>query len=463
MTSISEQTITDTISRLSVPSRLGEKTSLEPIAALLERMGNPERKFRSIHVGGTSGKGSTSTYLANILTGAGYKVGLFTKPHLVSVRERFMIDGEPILPEAILALLENLEKQIDSKPTWFELTTALAFQYFAGQQVDYAVIEVGLGGMLDATNVILPEMSLLTNVGLDHTDILGDTVEEIAADKVGIIKPGKPVISGAAQPSVIQIIEKRCAQVHAPLRLAGRDFTCTHLTIGTGGSRFDYESESETLRGLAISMAGRHQVANASLAVAAALWLRETGASIPEQALRAALLETRVPGRMEILEPGSKDCLGSKDRPVVLLDGAHSPPKMEALAEGLRALYAEKRRIIAVLSFSKGHDALSSLVSLAPLLDAAVLTEFTAETDYGNKRAQDRREVAAALRSLNPGVQTFLEPDPVQAIQMAQSMAGPHDLICVTGSIFLVGQIRHFLTTVHGDNCVPDPTQANIE
>ena len=224
ITEISEQHITGKIGELSTPSRLGVKTSLDPIQALLDRLGHPERKFPSIHVGGTSGKGSTSTFLANILQDAGYNVGLFTKPHLDSVRERFVINGIPIGPEEIMEQLERIGRAEVEKPTWFELTTAIAFQHFADKQVDFGVIEVGLGGRYDATNVIDPELSILTNVGLDHTDVLGDTIEKIAADKVGIFKPGKPIACGVVQPSVIEIVKKQSRERHADLRLIGRDF-----------------------------------------------------------------------------------------------------------------------------------------------------------------------------------------------------------------------------------------------
>lgn len=436
ITEITEQALTKKIADLSVPSRLGAKTALGPIQALLERLGQPQCDFPAIHIGGTSGKGSTSTFLASILSAAGYKVGLFTKPHLFSVRERFVINGTPIAPEEMLLLLEKVEAVVgDDKPTWFELTTALAFLYFAEQQVDFGVIEVGLGGACDATNVIQPQVSILTNVGLDHTDILGDTVEKIASDKVGIFKPARPVISGVEQPSVIEIVETRSRALDCPLRLLGRDFTYSSIHLTSEGSTFDFRMGSTQLSGLSITMPGQHQVANASVATAAALALRDLGCHIAYDAIRDGLALTQVPGRMEIIQHS----------PVILLDGAHSPPKMAALSQGLHSLFANKERIIGVLSFSKGHDASASLSTLAPMLHTAVLTEFSAETDYGNKRAQDIQDLAVALKALNPAIQIFLQADPIQAIQMASDFAGPNDLICVTGSIFLVGQVRAFL------------------
>jgi len=439
LTEISELAITEKLRQLTVPSRLGVKTSLGPITALLDRMGHPERSFPSIHIGGTSGKGSTSTFLANILSAAGYNVGLFTKPHLQSVRERFVINHSPISPYQMVDLLDRMPADLADKPTWYELMTALAFQFFAEQKVDFGVIEVGLGGTLDATNVIMPEISILTNVGLDHTDVLGDTVELIAADKAGIIKKGRPVISGAVQPSVIEIFETKANQQGSPLVLAGRDYHYTNILPDSSGSIFDFETGSLHLWNLRIPMLGHHQVANAAAALAGAVELQKLGYAIPECAMRQALAETRVPGRMEIIDSKSTST-------PILLDGAHSPPKMAALVEGLTSLFADKtQNIVGVLSFSKGHNAEASLKFLAPLLTSAVLTEFTAETDYGNKRAQDVHELAEILRALNPHIQIHLQPDPALALQEAQYLANPSDLICVTGSIFLVGQIREIV------------------
>jgi dihydrofolate synthase/folylpolyglutamate synthase len=402
----------------------------------MDRLGHPERKFPSIHVGGTSGKGSTSTFLANILQDAGYKVGLFTKPHMESVRERFVINGIPIQPEEILDQLERIGGAKAEKPTWFELTTAIAFQYFTEAHVDFGVIEVGLGGKFDSTNIIDPELSILTNVGLDHTDVLGDTLEQIATDKVGIFKPGKPIVSGVVQPSIIEIVEKQTSEQQAKLKLIGRDFEFSKLELDECGSRFNFEMDGEYLPGLAVSMMGKHQVVNATVAAAAALDLREAGVMISTPAIYSGLWRTKLPGRMEIFQNSHN----------ILLDGAHSPPKMEALAEGLRTLYTDRESVIGVLSFSQGHNAAATLAAILPLLDRVILTEFDVETDYGNKRAQDPATVAKLVRKLNPSISVFLEPDPSRALEMARRTAGAKDMICVTGSIFLVGEIRKYLT-----------------
>lgn len=434
---LSESGINRLLTDLSTPSVMGVMPSIEPMIRLLNRMDNPQHNFRAIHVGGTSGKGSTSTFLANIFIKAGYKVGLFTKPHLQSVRERFTINGELITPEEMLAQLERIGAVMPSKPTWFEMTAAVAFQYFSDQQVDLAVIEVGLGGTYDATNVFDPELSILTNVGLDHTDVLGDTVELIAADKAGIIKAGRPTVSGVDQPAVVTLLEERCRQVHSDLSLLGRDFSLRNINLGENGSRFDFESASVSMTGMQVGMLGLHQVYNAGLAVQAALVLDNAGLPIPQDAIRTGLKQTVVPGRMEIVH---------RD-PLVILDGAHSPPKMAALVKSIQTLFPGRERLISVISVSNGHDAGKTLHDLAGMLDQVILTEFSAETDYGNKRAQNSRTISEYLHGIYPELQQITEPDPVCAVNIALKNASSRDLILVTGSIFLVGQVRQYLAT----------------
>ncbi|MGE5222986.1 MAG: bifunctional folylpolyglutamate synthase/dihydrofolate synthase [Omnitrophica WOR_2 bacterium] len=433
-TQASEQEIFSKIAGLSVPTRMGVKNSLAPITALMDRLDHPERKFHSVHVGGTSGKGSTSTFIADILVDAGYKVGLFTKPHLSTVRERFVLNGEPIAPFVMLNILEWLGPriQLDDKPTWFELMTALAFEYFYEQQVDLAVIEVGLGGMFDATNILVPDLSVLTNVGLDHTDILGSTLEEIAGDKVGIFKPAKPVVSGVTQPAIIEIVEKQCRQTGSPLELLGRDFNFSNVRLNQRGSQFDFSFKGECIQGYKLRMLGQHQVYNAAVALASIFTLQHAGYPVPLEATCSGLQRARIPGRMEVVD----------NLPAIVLDGAHSPPKMAAFAAALKTLFPEKGRLIAVLACSKGHDAEATLAPLAQMLSAAIVTEFSVHTDYGIKRAQPAGELAALVNQLNPGIELHVQPDPWAAVQQARELADPGDLICVTGSIYLVGQVR---------------------
>jgi dihydrofolate synthase/folylpolyglutamate synthase len=434
MKEITEQLLTSRIAEVSVPSRLGVKFTLEPMVNLMNDLDHPERKFLSVHVGGTSGKGSTATYIANILSAAGYRVGLFTKPHLSSVRERFAINGNTITAEELMELIELVSQHMNEKPTWFELTTALAFQYFHMHDVDLAVVEVGLGGKFDATNVILPEVSVLTNVGLDHTDILGDTVEEIAADKVGIIKTGKHVISGVTQPSVIKIVEDACSQSRSKLDLLGRDFFCANDELFRSGSKFSFTSSGEQYNEILLPSLGYHQVLNAALAISTANTLDKLGFNVNETTIRNGLAHTHIPGRMEIVD----------SNPILLLDGAHSPPKMASLAEAIRNLFPGVKTT-AVLAFSEGHDFAATLGVIAPLLSQVILTNFDAISDYGSRHAQPPEILANLITHDFPHIKWVIEQDPLNAVALAKKLTQPEDLICVTGSIFLVGQVRPYL------------------
>jgi dihydrofolate synthase/folylpolyglutamate synthase len=327
-----------------------------------------------------------------------------------------------------------VERLQTKKPTWFELTTALAFQFFHMQHVDLGVIEVGLGGTFDATNVLLPEISVLTNVGLDHTEMLGDTVEKIAAEKVGIIKTGKRVVSGVTQPSVIEIVEQKCVNSGTQLKLLGRDFDFSNEVLSMSGSGFDYTSPDVQFDDLTLPELGHHQVLNATEAVSAAITLREAGFKVTETAIRKGLTRTHMPGRMEIVSYN----------PILLLDGAHSPPKMDSLAEALRNLFPG-HQITGVLAFSEGHDFVTTLSELAPLLSKAILTNFNAISDYGSRHAQPPEVLSKLLSENFPHVKWSIEQDPFAAVALAKRITNPEDLICVTGSIFLVGQVRPIL------------------
>jgi dihydrofolate synthase / folylpolyglutamate synthase len=424
------------IAELSTISRPAGTPAVEKVQRLLSFFDHPELQLRTIHVAGTSGKGSTATFMAEILRAAGYNVGLFTKPHLVSVVERFVINGVAASPEELILLLERMEAAAQSvTPGWFDLLVALACLYFQSHDVDMAVIEVGIGGSLDATNVVRPDVAMLTNVGLDHTRLLGATIEQIAAQKVGIIKSTSRAVSGVRQATVIPIVAERCREVGAPLQLLERDFSYTIRALSAAGSNFDVDLGHRRYEHLQLRALGMHQVENATLAVAATSALADNGFPVEEAVLRAALAATNIPARLEVV----------RQQPLVVLDGAHSPPKMEALARALGTLFPGHRNMIGVLSFSEGHDAPDSLAALAPLLDVAVLTTFSVDTDYGSRTAQRPQELAATLSGLDGSIRLVTEADPFKALALALDLASPEDLVCVTGSMFLVGQLRSWL------------------
>lgn len=422
----------DLLWQLTVPTRLGAMPTLDRMRRLLNAIGDPHRDLKVMHVGGTSGKGSTATIAAALLREAGYRVGLHVKPHLERIEERFVVDGAPIDVERLSELLHRVAPAARSvSPTWYELTVAVAFEHFRSEQVDIAVVEVGLGGTYDGTNVVSPLVSVLTNVDLDHTEVLGDTVEKIAMDKVGIIKPGAPTISGALQPTVKAIVSRRCSEVGAPLWQLGREIRFEINALGPDGSSFDLDLPRRRLSHLELRLRGAHQVANAALAVAAVHAMAERQFSVSDDALRRALASVEVPGRLEVVGR----------EPLVLLDGAHNPAKMAALSRALSTLYPD-RPITGVLAFKRGHDVEATLEKIVPRLRRAILTRFDAETDFGRGQSVEAETVADLCARIRPDLERYVEVDPHRAVRLALEAAGPRDVVCITGSLYLVGAVR---------------------
>jgi dihydrofolate synthase/folylpolyglutamate synthase len=423
------------LDQLAAPSRLGHRPGLDRIRALLSEMGNPHRALRIIHVGGTSGKGSTATMAAAILQEADYRVGLHVKPHLETVEERFVVDGRSIGASRLSDLIEAyapIARQI--QPSWYELTVALAFEYFRQERVDLAVIEVGLGGTYDATNVVEPASVGLTNVDLDHTEVLGDTVEKIASDKVGIIKPGITAVCGAIQPSVRAIVSARCEAVGAGYWQLGRDVRVSRQSVQPGGSSFDVTTPRRELCAVDLRPLGAHQIANAAVALGVVDAIDGDTLDVSNEAIRRAFATVSVNGRIEIVG----------HNPLVILDGAHNPAKMASLRAALDDLYAN-RTVIGVLAFKRGHDLAATIAEIAPRLSRTYLTQFDATTDYGPGQSVALDELAAIWRSQDSAHPAVVTPDPLQAVSEAVAAAGPEDVVCVTGSLYLVGVVRSWL------------------
>lgn len=421
------------LDRLSVPSRLGSRPGLDRIRRLLAALGDPHLGLPVLHVGGTSGKGSTATIAARIVQEAGYRVGLHVKPHLESVEERIVVNDLPISSDLLASRLRGIAPVARVvSPSWFELTVAVALQHFRLAEVDLAVVEVGLGGTYDGTNVVEPLVATLTNVGLDHVEVLGDTVEKIATDKAGILKPGILAVSGMIQPGPAAIVAERCRLNNVSLWQSGEHFEYQIRSLGSSGGRFDLTLPTAVFRDLEIGLLGAHQVANAVIAVASVVRLRERGYLISDDAIRRGLAEVRVPGRLEVMH----------DEPVLVLDGAHNPDKMGALAQALEDLYPWRRRI-GVVAFKRGHDVPSTISRIVRTFDSVVATSFEAITDFGPGQAVPPPEIARAFAEAGAG-DVSIEPDPVQAVQRALARAEPSDVVCVTGSLYLVGRIRHW-------------------
>lgn len=402
----------------------GIKLGLENMRALLARVGGPERQFRSLHIGGTNGKGSTAAMAAAMLQAAGYRVGLYTSPHLVDFRERVRVDGAMIPEARVAALTDRLRAAAgsDLTPTFFELTTAMAFLHFAESAVDAAVLEVGLGGRFDATNVVTPMACAITTIAQDHQDYLGHTERDIAFEKAGIIKPTVPVVLGRVGDEAREVITAVASERGAPISRFGPAFGVE----GTDPACFSYRGGNHALTGLSCALAGLHQMENAACAIALLEAGRSAGLEIREQAIRTGLRSVVWEGRLEIVDQD----------PVVLLDGAHNPAAAGVLARYLRTYRTRHpaSRILLVLGMMRDKDHRGFLEPLRDVVSAIVLTQADMP------RAATVRDLWAELSC---GDLPFHEaPVPSDALSLARRLASPQDLICVTGSLMLVGEVK---------------------
>ncbi|RJO63926.1 MAG: bifunctional folylpolyglutamate synthase/dihydrofolate synthase [Myxococcales bacterium] len=411
--------------------RLGIKVGLGNTRRLMALFGRPERRFRSVHIAGTNGKGSTAAFLLAIAEAAGLKCGLTISPHLKEPTERIYAGGRDIskrdfarLAFAVrdAAAAYNAAHSADPLlPTFFEALIAMAFLYFAEQEVDLAVVETGLGGRLDSTNVVRPEVSVITSIGIEHTEYLGHTIRAIAREKAGIVKPGTPVVTAARQPEALEVIGRIAGKRRAPLVVIGRD-----ADLVSERGRLAYRRGDSVLRRLDLALAGEHQIRNAACAVATAEILAERGFPIAARHIRTGLTRARWPGRLELFA----------GRPPWLVDCAHNPAGVRTLAEHLASAHGH-RRILFVFAAMQDKDYRQELEILAPLaaawiftqpaLDRAERPETLAAACPGNAPKHGRRRVADALR-------------------FAAQMEGKFDLVVVAGSIFLVGEAYDFVS-----------------
>jgi dihydrofolate synthase/folylpolyglutamate synthase len=409
---------------------------------LLAAVGGPHRGLPVVHVAGTKGKGSTVAALAAILEEAGHRVGRYLSPHVHAIEERIAIDGRPIAAgdlaaalEAVIPVVERLDAVAARRggrgPTWFEVLTAAAFVHFARARVDVAVLETGLGGRLDATNVVRPLVSVITSISLDHMAVLGPTIARIAAEKAGIIKRGRPVVSGAMHPSARRVIAATAARRRATLLQLGRDFTATPLPAPPGaGPLAGAGLELRTGPAAApvryrLAMPGGHQAENAALAVMAARRLARQGIAVPEAAIVRGLARARLPARIEVVGR----------RPLVVVDAAHNVASMKTLVETLRPAVASHRPRVLLFAASGDKQIEEMLALAAGMFDRVVVTRFAT-----NPRAASIDRLVAACRQAGlprPSVATA----PPQALALARSLAGADGLVCVAGSFFLAAEI----------------------
>lgn len=415
--------------------KFGIRLGMERIEGLLRELGNPEQKIKTVHVTGTNGKGSVSSMIANILRAANLKVGKFTSPHLVKYNERIVIGGEDISDENFAALLTIVKRAADSivakgvceQPTQFEILTAAAFLHFALENVDYAVIEVGMGGLWDSTNVITPVVSVITNVSLDHTDRCGTTVERIAMQKAGIIKENVPVVTVAEGDDALGPIKAVAMFKQAKLYIYGRAFWGTEVESSMDGQTFTLHAGEYYSSDYTIKLPGEHQIANTSVAVVAAKLISKQDERINELALHLGVANTVWPGRMERI---------AQD-PDVILDGAHNPAGAAALRKALDKYYVDQKRIF-VFGMMGDKDMTNVIKTLIRPLDMV----YAVRADSGD-RAAAAEELAGLI-----GPQALAMDSLADAYEAAVKEAGEDGVVCVCGSLYLVGSFKEMLAQI---------------
>ena len=406
----------------------GIKLGLENIRHLLDAAGAPEKCYPVVHVAGTNGKGSVVAFLDAIVRAAGYRVGRFTSPHLLDVTERFLVDGTP-MPEAAIeeeiGFFRDVAEHMDPAPTFFEMNTAIAFRWFERCKVDFGIIEVGMGGRLDSTNVVDPIATAITNIALDHMAYLGDTLEKIAFEKAGIIKPGVPLVLTEPASPAQDVILARAAQLHSPVYVLGIDFRF-ELTGPPFAQIFTYESAGLRLDAMPLSLAGVHQGSNAASAVALAERIMLTLPRIDAAAIRTGLSSARWPCRLEKV----------LDQPPVIIDVAHNPAGAKQIAKALN-------QCVTLLAVSSDKDASGIIEALSPATGVFILSQYSG-----------RRSLPVADLRRAAGDHPYLAiPSLSEAIALGLGLASASTPLLITGSIFTAGEAREHLV----DRCGARP------
>ncbi|MFP3951972.1 MAG: bifunctional folylpolyglutamate synthase/dihydrofolate synthase [Candidatus Bathyarchaeia archaeon] len=416
--------------------RFGSRPGLANIRHLLSLLGDPQNNFRSVHVTGTNGKGSTTAFIASILESAGYKVGLFTSPHLSSFTERIRVNGEEIPPSDVVRILSRIRPLAEGMmktggdetglrhPTFFEVITAAGFEYFSEKDVDFAVLEAGMGGRLDATNVVDALVSVITNVGLEHTEVLGDTVLEIAEKKVGIIKKGGVLVTATADDEVFSLFREVCRSKGSRIIRVDEDIRYRRLSASLEGQSLRVEGLNNTYPMLHTGLLGKHQLRNAATAVGAIEALGVQGVDISPEAVKEGVRRTRWPGRLEVVQRS----------PLVVLDCAKDADAARAVKEAIMDDFVYDR-LIAVVSISSDKHIPGMIGELAQAVDTFILTAH----GVMGRAAESTKLAREVERNSRPYI---VVEDVREAVQKGIEMAEEGDMVLVTGSVFLVGEAR---------------------
>ncbi len=412
--------------------KFGMIFNLTQVERILNAIGDPHKEIQTIHIGGTNGKGSTAAMMSSILQKEGYRVGLYTSPHLIRFTERIKVNGKEIEEEEVAALAGWMRKEIEASGilppfTFFDFTTAMALHYFKQKLVDLAILEVGLGGRLDSTNVVDPLIAIITNIAKDHEEYLGKSILKIAQEKAGIIKKGRPLITAATQPLVLRLFSKVCQGKESPYFRVGKEFRYVRAEDGD----FDYEGLNRKLWGIHLNLKGFHQVINATTALGAMEVLEDLGYRVSTHAMIDGLKEVDWPGRLEIVSSS----------PRVILDGAHNPAGALVLKESLEKEF-QYQNLILLIGIMKDKDIPSMLHLLAPLAHHIILT----------KPHTDRATPPSLLKKAlgQNGKKAEIAEDLREAIERGLSLAQEEDLLCITGSLYTVGEARAYFHPKRG-------------
>jgi len=416
-----DMTYSEILAHIFSRGRFGMKPGLERVGTILSRLGNPQLRLPVVQIAGTNGKGSTGAFLAAIMTAAGYRTAFFSSPHLVNFSERFRIDGIEIADETLAGAARRVLAVAPPEATFFELVTAIGFLVFTDEEVDLAIMEAGMGGRWDATNVVEGILAIITPISFDHCEYLGHTLEAIAAEKAGIIKPGRPVVVASQEQEALTGIVAAAAAVGSRCLIWDVDFSAA-----AGPEGVSYRAGEYSLADLESGLKGRFQAVNIAAAISAARLLAGMGFSVDEAAIRAGVASARWPGRMELF-PG---------HPPILLDGAHNRAGAAAVAESLADFSFERLLLIAgVMADKDWQDMLARLLPLAQ-------TVFAVEPSL--ERALPAEKLADFCRQ--QGVHAVAAGTVRAGLQMAAATAGENDLVLVCGSLFTVGEARAFMT-----------------
>jgi len=420
--------LTEQLAYMYSLERFGIKFGLQTMTALLAELGNPHLQFPSVHITGTNGKGSTAAMLESVVRAAGYTTALYTSPHLFAFNERIKVGGGAIADEDLARLIEGVRTAAERakvSPTFFEFTTAVAFCYFAQKKPDLAIVEVGMGGLLDATNVITPRVSVITTIGLDHQFLLGETKEEIAANKAGIIKQGIPVVTGVRDPGVLDYFSSVCRERGAALHIGSRDIAIEALEHNRRGQAFAATLPDGRREAYRLPLLGRHQLDNAAVVLLVLEELRRQGMKIEKSAIQHGLAATVWPGRLELVS----------EKPFILVDGAHNAQSLLALAEFLTAPATKPPSYeVLVVGMKNDKDVAPVRDTLAPLFTHVIATE-------GAYEPMPAEALAAALHHSSVEIVT----DPRAAAERGLAHSGAHGTLVVTGSLYMIPPALSYL------------------